>query len=607
LFSTNVGAVPRAARSFVVVFDERHLDPAEAARGRRALGQFLASSVGDGDRVTLTGTQTGATWTARFPEGRSALLEVLEKLQGRRLGDLNRDAISDYEAMRIDRETDWIVINQVTRRLVSTNYIRRDARIPGDAPDDGSNIESERGITRARAAQVYAKASADNEATLSLIERAMNGLAAGRGRKSLILISGGFIQDSRISAFRRVVSAARRANVALYFVDARGVSAASAALQADVGAPTDFNDLGSTLAAARNDSEGSEALAADTGGFTVRDNDLLGGLERINRESTSYYLLGYKPIDTRADGRFRKIEVKVSRPGVRVGARRGYYAPDPAHKAPEARDAAIQRALDSPFELPDVPLRATTHVFGPAAEGKLNVAVTAEADIRGFAFRTEAGSARDTLELMLVVTNRETAEFFRFDQQFEMNLRPETRARYERTWFPIPRTLELVPGPYQARVIVRDRNDGRLGSLTHDFEVPVASGLRISTPILSDRLRDEDPEARVPEPLARRDFAPSGVLHCRFEVYGAAKDPQFGAARVTAGFSIRRSDGRFLAAAAETPLRAGPDGSLSRTFGTGIEGAPAGRYEMIVLVTDLVAGQAAEIREPFTIAAPETP
>jgi hypothetical protein len=73
---------------------------------------------------------------------------------------------------------------------------------------------------------------------------------------------------------------------------------------------------------------------------------------------------------------------------------------------------------------------------------------------------------------------------------------------------------------------------------------------------------------------------------------------------VTAGFSIRRSDGRFLAAAPETPLRPGPDGALARTQGTSLDGAPPGRYELIVVVTDLVAGRAAEARSPFEIAEP---
>jgi hypothetical protein len=186
-----------------------------------------------------------------------------------------------------------------------------------------------------------------------------------------------------------------------------------------------------------------------------------------------------------------------------------------------------------------------------------------------------------------------------------MSLRPETRARYERDWFPVHREVPLAPGRHQARIVVRDRNSGRVGSLTHDFEVPAPTGLRISSLTLSDRLRDEGAAAgRVPEPVARRSFAPLGLLHCRFEVYGAARDRASGQPNLTAGFAIRRSDGRVLVAAPETPLRPGPDGSLVRSLGAPLEGATPGRYEVIVLVTDLVAGQVAEAREPILIGDP---
>jgi hypothetical protein len=107
--------------------------------------------------------------------------------------------------------------------------------------------------------------------------------------------------------------------------------------------------------------------------------------------------------------------------------------------------------------------------------------------------------------------------------------------------------------------------------------------------------------------MARRVFAPAGLLHCRFEIYGAAKDPGTGSPRVTAGLSIRRSDGKFLAAAPETPLKPASDGTVFRTMGAPLDGAPAGLYEMIVVATDLVAGQAAEVREPFEIAPDRAP
>ncbi len=605
--SSNVDAAGREGRTFVVLFDELHLDLAEAGRGRAAVAEFLRTGVGDRDRVVLVGTAEGTRWTARIPEGREALLGVLGRLQGRRVGEMQRDEMSDYEAMRIDRDSDPIVTERVVRRFKATGAIHVETRLRGDSADQGENLGADRETVRARAAQVYARAAAQNETTLGILERAVASLSAVRGRKSVILVSGGLVQDGHLDGFRRVVVEARRANAALYFLDARGLTAATSSLSAESGVAVDFNDLGSTLTEGRERSEGTEGLAADTGGFSVRnENDLKGGIARIARESASYYLLGYAPANKRADGRFRKIEVKVAREGLKVRARRGYYAPGgrAPKTAPETRDAAMQRSLDSPFDLGEVPLRAIAHAFEEAQPGKVRVFVTVEADIRGLAFEERGGSAKDTLELLLVIANRETGEFHRFDQQLEMSFRPETRARYAKTWFPIAREAPLVPGGYQARIVVRDKNSGRMGTLTHDFVVPSSTGLRLSSPILSDRLREDGPDpGRNPLPIAYRTFAPAGMLHVRFEVYGAAKDKATGLPHVTAGFSIRRADGRFLGAAPETPVVPGPDGALVRTLGTSLEGVPAGRYELIVVVTDVAAGQVAEAREPFEVEA----
>jgi len=377
-------------------------------------------------------------------------------------------------------------------------------------------------------------------------------------------------------------------------------------MSAEIGTRTEFRDLGSWFTESRERGEGSGALAADTGGFSLRDsNDLAAGLARIGRESRSYYLLGYAPPKRRVDGRFRAIEVKVAREGVRLRARRGYYAPGGNDRRPETtegRDAAIQRALDAPFDLADLPLRAIADVLEEAEPGKALVRVTVEADVRGFAFTEKGGTARDTLELLLLVAREDTGEFTRFDQQFEMSLRPETRARYERFSFPITHEVKLAPGRYQARIVVRDRNGGHVGSLLHAFEVPALMGLRVSNLVLSDRLRDGASGApSALEVTARRVFAAAGILHCRFEVYGPVTDAITGRPKVTAGFSIRSSDGRFLAAMPETPLQPGSDGNLSRSLGVPLDDAPPGRYEVIVVVTDLVAGRVAEARELFVI------
>jgi len=605
--TSNHDAAAREAASFVIVFDELHLDPAEAVRARKAVANFLRTGVGERDRVAVVGTAEGTRWTARMPEGRDTLLQVVSRLQGKLQGEMVREAMTEYEAMRIDQDRDPIVTDRVMRRFLATGQIRQDSQLPRDPAPDPNDVESFRGLTQARAADVYARAAAHTEQALGIIERSLESLAEIQGRKSLILVSGGIVQDPRLGVYRQVVTGARRANTAIYFLDVRGLVAATMALQADVGMPTNVIDAstGAGLDEAHERSEGSEALALDTGGFVVRNqNDLAAGLGRIGRESRSYYLLGYAPTNRAPDGRFRKIAVKVARSGVTVRARRGYYAPgkDDKKATAETRDTAIQRALDAPFDLPDVPLRAIADVLAEKEPGKAEVRLTVEADVHGFGFVEKGGTARDALEFLLLVARRDTGEFTRFDQQFEMSLRPETRARYERDGFPIVRAIPLAPGRYQARVVARDRNSGRVGSLLHEFEVPELAGLRVSSLALTDHLAEvKGGGPPAPEPIARRQFAPAGVLHCRFEVYGAAKDAASRQPRVTAGFSIRRSDGRFLAAMPETALQPAPDGSLSRSLGVPLDGAPTGLYEVIVVVTDLAAGRSAEAREPFEI------
>jgi VWFA-related protein len=604
--SSNRDAAAREAASFVIVFDELHMDPAAAIRAREAVSRFLERSTAPRDQVAVVGTFEGTRWSARMPEGRAELLQVVARLQGRRVNERAKDYISDYEAMRIDQDRDPIVTDQVVRRFFATGEMREDTPIRGDTPDPMGDLEMGRGRVQALASTVYARNTLRDQQALGIIDRSLEALAGSPGRKCLVLVSGGIIQDLRVGAFHRIVNGARRANAAVYFLDSRGLSAATSGLRPDVGPSLDLVDrsTGAGLDEIRNQSEGSEALALDTGGLVIRnDNDLALGLDRIGREARSYYLVGYAPGNIAADGRFRKIEVKVARADVTVRARRGYYAPgkDAKPGGGEPRDAALQRALDAPFDHSDVPLRALAQVFGEAEPGKVRVMLTVEADIRSMALPEKGGAARGALDTLLVVAHRDTGDFTRFDQQYEMSLKPETRARYARTWFPLTRELKLAPGPYQARLVARDRESGRVGSVTHEFVVPAVSGLRVSSPLLSDRLREGAADARVPEPTALRSFPPTGMLHCRFEVYGAAKDARTGASSVSAGFAIRRSDGKFLAAAAPTPLAPAGDGSLSRSLGLPLEGAPPGRYDFIVLVTDGASGQKAEAHEPFVI------
>ena len=69
-----------------------------------------------------------------------------------------------------------------------------------------------------------------------------------------------------------------------------------------------------------------DLLARGTGGKTCTNtNDLSGCVNAALADSSTYYQLAYSPQNVKWDGSFRAISVKMTRPGVKLEYRRGYF------------------------------------------------------------------------------------------------------------------------------------------------------------------------------------------------------------------------------------------------------------------------------------------
>jgi len=594
----------------VIVFDDVNVTPLRVGAARAAVAEFLRKGLRDGDRAMLVATSGSAWWSTRIPAGREELLRIVERLEARFQPDSGPERMSDYEAMRIHLYRDTLVWDRVTRRFetygVSAAAMRGDAgaRLPGTG---NAYVEG-------RALEVYSRAIARLDGTLGVLERVLSAMAPVKGRKSLLLVSEGFIYEPNIEGFRRVTQASRRSNVALYFLDARGLEGSSSVFGAEFGPPVADQDVLPTLSDQWEGASGAQSLAAETGGFSIRNTNMLaGGLERIARESEAYYLLGYQPRNAARDGKFRKIEVKVARRGVDVRARRGYYAPPPPSVGTVAktsgRDEAIQAALDSPYEVEGIPLRATSFVLEEASLGKAAVVIATDVDVRDLAFEKRGERLEDALEFLLVVVHRETGEFHRYDQTVELKLQPETLARYSRTWFPLRRDFELAPGGYQAKIVVRDRRNRKVGSVVHDFSVPPLATFRVSTPVLSDVIEPRstsEPGPPVPVLQVDRTFAARGILYLQFAVFGAARSPVGdGLPRVRAAWVVRRSDGVTFSRARPSLILPTSLGELARVAGMPLDGAAPGEYELVLQLEDEITEKRLEVKERFRVVAAE--
>jgi hypothetical protein len=107
--------------------------------------------------------------------------------------------------------------------------------------------------------------------------------------------------------------------------------------------------------------------------------------------------------------------------------------------------------------------------------------------------------------------------------------------------------------------------------------------------------------------LARREFAQGSALYCRFEVFGAKKDEKTGMPRVTQGYVVNGPDGGVFAAMEPSVINPTSLGQVTRMFGFPLENARQGKYEIVMVVRDDLAGQSFEIREEFAVGPPLPP
>ena len=278
------------------------------------------------------------------------------------------------------------------------------------------------------------------------------------GRKTLIYVSPGVAFDfspfganlsPQILALQDMFQALQLANVSVYAIDPVGLQPAA----------RDPNVLD---------------FAENTGGRSIRnDNEPWLRVPDVFRENSSYYLLGYQSTNPMLDGGFRRIEVKVSRPGVEVRSRSGYYArtlekSKPSKSSLSAIDEALARGLPGG----DMPLRVSAAAFGLPGRREADLAVVVGVrelmDPIG-AEGLPAGGPPDSRRLTVITTAFDANWVVRgsFKQLLELTMSPKTDGEPQ---YEVLSRLSLRPGRYEVRVAAE--SGGRTASVFLDVDVP---------------------------------------------------------------------------------------------------------------------------------------
>jgi hypothetical protein len=337
---------------------------------------------------------------------------------------------------------------------------------------------------------------------------------------------------------RETIAATARSNVSIYGIDPRGLTTLADETIGLSSLPGSASGIGAS--SLRNELQMSQdslrALSEETGGFAaVNTNQFATTFDRIVGDNSTYYVLAYYPPTDKKDGKFHRIDVKVTRPGLNVRARRGYMAmkakapPRTTKTAPAGPTASpeVLELLNSPLNVSGL----TMHLFAAPFKGAApNASVLLGVELLG---RDLTLAPNSKLELSYLAVDAKGKSYGAKTDSLTMNLRPETRARVVQTGFRMLNRMDLPPGRYQLRVAAHDLG-GPVGSVLYNIEIPEYSKLPFSmSGVLLTSLSaasmitarpDEETRTVLPAPpIAQRTFPQNDEIALFVEIYDDGK------------------------------------------------------------------------------------
>jgi VWFA-related protein len=313
-------------------------------------------------------------------------------------------------------------------------------------------------------------------------------------RKSLLLFSYGY-QPTRTSDivrvidyrggtlsiaeedFHRAITTATRNNVVIYPIDPRGLAEDGGLAETESGPSTDTE---ARLGASSSRLEARQSLtsiATATGGFALSSsNSFENAFDRIVQENSTYYVLGFSSTNDRRDGRYRKLEVRVNRPGLMVRGRAGYMAPLRNERPPDPPQpsanvgAAVAEALRSTVPVNGLPLRVFAAPFKGASRDAI-VVMAVEVDATQLGLVEKDGTHVGTLDVTYFSTDMKNKFYPGQTQTARLTLRPDTYQHVMKTGIRMMIETTLPVGRYQIRIAAGNR-DTKAGSVIYDVDVP---------------------------------------------------------------------------------------------------------------------------------------
>ena len=602
----------RDRRLMVFFFDLTSLPPDDLTRALKAANDFLESRLTPADLVAIVSYTSSLRVLQDFTNDRMVLEKALK-------------------AMRIGEESSALSAAG-TQGEAGTTSASGEEVVTQDVSAAFTPDETEFNIF-------------NTDQKLAAIESLARMLRAAPGRKSLIHFSSG-VERTGIenqAQLRAATDAANQANVSLYTVDARGLAALPPGGDASTASPSGTavytgQAVFSQVSSLQGSRETLASLSADTGGKTFYDlNDFAPAFAEVQRENSSYYLLGYSPSNTRSDGRFRRIRVEVDRAGLKVEARPGYFAPKNFRQfTAEDRELQLQQAmdLDSPFV--DLPFVVDTAYFR-RNDRKYDVVLAAKIPGSVISLLGKSGKHETAFDFAWRVTDEKNKVVGALRDTLPVKVAGEAYELLLAGNILYEGGIELAPGRCRLKTVVRENQSGKIGTFEGPLVLPEISdaGLALSSVVLSNEVknnaeagsgggrRGKESKAsrlvfgsRTVLPSVTRVFRTNQTLSIYLESYGgkpAAASPGGSAGGAAAGGNTPPAVAVVFFRGGRKFAEAGPFvGKPEKSSGDKavyfaqipLEKFPPGRYTLQTNVLDPGSNRAAFARTPLAVVRP---
>lgn len=264
----------------------------------------------------------------------------------------------------------------------------------------------------------------------------------------------------------RATQALNNANIAIYPVDARGLIAAPKILTAQGGTVSRSSARQAPIPLSMNPGgfDAMKSLAENTGGRAYfNTNDLKNAIRAAVDDSEVTYTLGFYADPGKLDGKFHPLTVQVKRKDVEVRYRKGYIANADSLPTDEQRANEIQDALWSPLDATGIAITGWLERVEKSKPG--TVAVTLSIDRDSIAFQSNGGHRMDTVDVVFGLWGADGRDLGTIRQKMNLNL-DDTQFERMRGGLVVTKTLDSAPDVSRVRVVLLDRNSGKIGSLT---------------------------------------------------------------------------------------------------------------------------------------------